>query len=311
MTFSFDSEIAALFARMGGMDGMPLPARDDVAALRKSAHENLAAAEALLPLDPEVKRRDFLVPTPDGSEILARWYERERPGSALVYFHGGGMLAGTVDLYDRFVANYVSQTGVPVLSVDYRYAPEHPGTTPAEDGFTALAWLVERADDFGLDSERIAIIGDSGGGGVAAGVGIAARDRGVRLARQILIYPMLDDRNLTPDPELAPFATWNWDNNYTGWHALLGEQLAGDDVSPLSSPSRLADFRGLAPAYIDVGELDIFRDESIRYALELYKAGVPTELHVRPGSPHGFDRVGDIEVARRSWEDRLRVIREL
>ena len=308
MAFSIDSEIAGFFAQAGGM---PVPARDDVATLRKSAHEGLAAVEALLPLHPEVKRRDFTVATPDGAEILARWYERERPGSALVYFHGGGMVAGTVGLYDRFVANYVSQAGVPVLSVDYRYAPEHPGTTPVEDGFTALTWLVERANDFGVDSERIAIIGDSGGGGVAAGVGIAARDRGVRLARQILIYPMLDDRNLTPDPELAPFAVWNWDNNYTGWHALLGEQLAGDHVSPLSSPSRLVDFRGLAPAYIDVGELDIFRDESVRYALELYKAGVSTELHVRPGAPHGFDRLGDIEVARGSWEDRLRVIREL
>jgi acetyl esterase/lipase len=110
------------------------------------------------------------------------------------------------------------------------------------------------------------------------------------VAKQILSYPMLDDRNTTPGAVPAELLTWSYDNNYTGWVTLLGDALARHDVSPVASPARLTNFAGLPPAYIDVGDLDIFRDESISYALGLAKAGVPIELHVHPGAPHGFER---------------------
>ena len=129
------------------------------------------------------------------------------------------------------------------------------------------------------------------------------------LARQILVYPMLDDRTTAPGPIPAEFVTWTYDSNYTGWHALLGEETGTETVSPIAAPGRLKDFTGLAPAYIEVGDLDIFRDEAIAYAGGLASAGVPIELHVHPGAPHGFERfVPNAALARRAMADRTRAI---
>jgi acetyl esterase/lipase len=129
------------------------------------------------------------------------------------------------------------------------------------------------------------------------------------VAKQILIYPMLDDRNTVPDPALVPLAGWFYDDNYTGWHALLGEKIGGEDVPGSAAPARAADLTGLAPAYVEVGVLDIFRDESIEYARRLAAAGTSVELHVHPGCPHGFDRIAaDADDVRRSRADRIRAL---
>ena len=138
---------------------------------------------------------------------------------------------------------------------------------------------------------------------------ILARDCGIALARQILVYPMLDDRNQTPDPGRAAYLTWTYDNNHTAWSAVLGDQLGTDRVSPVAVPARLANHAGLPPAYIDVGDLDIFRDEDIAYAQNLARAGVPIELHVHPGVPHGWERFApDAESAKRAMTDRARAV---
>jgi acetyl esterase/lipase len=155
-------------------------------------------------------------------------------------------------------------------------------------------------------------MGDSGGDAVAAGAAILARDHGVSLAKQILIYPMLDDRNVVPDELLTPTAVWTYDQNYTGWRALLGGDLGGPSVSPVASPARLTDFVGLASAYIQVPEHGIFRDEGIEYAHSLMRAGVSCELHVFPGAPHGFEWLSpETGVSRRAVADRMRVIESL
>lgn len=260
-----------------------------------------------------MRTTSFTTPASDGeAEIELRWYAKAgpAPGSAVVYAHGGGMIGGSLDLYDEVVSWYVSQTGVPLLSVGYRLAPEATSsTTLAEDVFTGLTWLAGHASGLGADPARIAVMGDSGGGGPAAAAAILARDRDVPLARQILIYPMLDDRNTTPGPVPPGLLTWTYDNNFTGWHALLGDEIGTEKVSPIAAPGRLTDFTGLAPAYIEVGDLDIFRDEAITYAGGLASAGVPVELHVHPGAPHGFERfVPDAAVAQRAMADRARAI---
>lgn len=316
MPFTLDAELTAMFAAVAAAGGEPVNAtpRGDALALRETSDAMLAAIGQMERPTPSVSRTDFDVTLADGSTILLRWYSRAQssPGSALVYAHGGGMICASVDLYDPLVGTYVEDTGVPILAVDFRMAPEHQGTTLVDDTFAGLMWLLEHADELGVDPARVAIMGDSGGGGIAAGVAIAARDAGVELAKQILIYPMLDDRNIEPDPHIAPFMSWTYDNNYTGWRALLGDAMGSDGVSPLAAPARLQDFSGLAPAFIDVGELDIFRDEGIRYASRLLAAGISCELHVRPGSPHSYDlmnRGGTI--AAEAWAERYRVIASL
>jgi acetyl esterase/lipase len=130
------------------------------------------------------------------------------------------MISGSVAIYDGPVSHYVSNSGVSMLAVDYRLAPEHPYPVPVEDCYAGLRWLAEHADELGVDPARIAVMGDSAGGGLAAAVALLARDRGgPDLAAQMLIYPMLDDRNTAPDPEIAPFAVWSYDDNITGWGA--------------------------------------------------------------------------------------------
>jgi acetyl esterase/lipase len=315
MAYAYDPEIAAVFAANAEeLANAPVAARGDWKSMREYGNVGLAAMSALAPPTPDVRVKAYSTTAPDGAAIELRWYTRndEAPGSAVVFAHGGGMVLGNLDVYDAVCARYVDTTGVPFLSVGYRLAPEATGTSLAEDTFAGLRWLLDHAAELGVDPGRVAIMGDSAGGGIAAGVAILARDRGVALARQILVYPMLDDRSLTPDPLLEPWLTWDYDGNFTGWSALLGDELGSETVSPVAAPARLTDFAGLAPAYLDVGELDLFRDEDLVYAQRLAQAGVPIELHVHPGAPHGFERIApDTQVARRAIDDRTRVIGSL
>ncbi|WP_307874097.1 MULTISPECIES: alpha/beta hydrolase [unclassified Frankia] len=289
-------------------------ARDDWKALRHTGETALAAFETASPAYPSVSRTNFQTTSRDGTQVALRWYASAGPapsvaGPAAVYLHGGGMISGTVKLYDRFVAAYVADGGVPMLAVDYRRAPEHPHPSPVEDSYAGVAWLAAHAHELGVDPDRIALMGDSAGGGLAAGTALLARDRNLAVAKQILIYPMLDDRNTVPDPALVPYASWTYDQNYTGWHALLGDQIGGESVPESAAPARGLDLAALPPAYIEVGELDIFRDEAIDYARRLAAASTSVELHVRPGCPHGYDRIDPtIDVARRSHADRLRAL---
>ncbi len=256
------------------------------------------------------------VTTSDGASLDLTWYHMpaSRPGSAVLYLHGGGMIFGLEHLgrvYDLAVRDYVATSGVPMLMVDYRIAPEHPHPTPVADCYAALRWLADNAAALGVDSTRIAMMGDSAGGGLAAAVCLLARDRGgPSVAAQLLIYPMLDDRAQVPDPQLLPFLTWNYDDNITGWGALLGESAGGASVSPYAAPARATDLTGLPATYIDVGDLDIFRNENIAYARRLSDAGVPTELHVHPGCPHAFEALArSADVSQRAIADRLRRLR--
>ncbi|MEV0275819.1 alpha/beta hydrolase [Streptomyces sp. NPDC050610] len=320
MSFALHPELVPAIAQRMAAGPPPPPAdRGDWRRLRADGEAGLAAAEAGLPESADIGRREFTTTSHEGARVSLRWYTPprsgetpEQPGPAVVHLHGGGMILGSVQLFDRTVAGYVAESRVPMLAVDYRRAPEHPHPAPVEDCWAGLAWLAEHAAELGVDPARIAVMGDSAGGGLAAGTALLARDRGVALARQILVYPMLDDRNTRPDPVLAPFTGWNWDYNYTGWHALLGDAVGTPDVPCAAAPARADDLTGLPTAYIEVGELDIFRDESLDYARRLTAAGVSTELHLHPGCPHGFDRLAPAaDIVRRSRADRLRVLRGL
>lgn len=308
---TMDSEVALALTKLAEAGPTPPIARGDWQALRAAGNAGQAYMAAITPASAGVVHTRYDVEVAGGASIELRWYQRgdHRPGSAVVYAHGGGMVLGSLDSYDSLLDWYVAETGVPFLSVGYRLAPESSGTTLAEDVYAALTWMHEHAADLGVDTDRIAIMGDSGGGAPAAGAAILARDRGVQLAKQILVYPMLEDRNVDPDPALAPFATWSYDNNWTAWTAVLGDRRGAPDVSPIVAPARLLNAAGLAPTYLEVGDLDIFRDEDIAYAATLAGHNVPMELHVRPGAPHGFDRLApEAAVSRRAFGERVRVI---
>ena len=317
MTFTLDAQVAAVLAAAFAQNGPPpAPPAGDVAGRRLALDVMLRYFNnEAQPVAGEIDISDHRVPTPDGATLLARWYRRpsSETAAAVLYLHGGGMILGSVPIFDGPVSRYVARTGVPMLSLEYRLAPEHPHPVPVEDAYAGLAWLAGHAAELGVDPGRIAVMGDSAGGGLAAGVAILSRDRkGPAVARQLLIYPMLDDRTTVPDPHIAPFAGWSYDDNATGWNALLGPGHEDREVDPSAAPGRLRDAAGLPAAYIEVGQLDVFRDEALRYALTLSQAGVPAELHLHPGVPHEYDAIAfDADVSRRAQSDRERVLRSL
>lgn len=316
MPLSLDSEIAAALQKMMG-DGPPPepPPPGDVAGRRAMFESWMGQVSSMLPKVADVTTHDVATRSADGTPVQLRWYEKNggTKGPAVLYLHGGGTILGSVDTYDSVVRTYVSQSSVPMLSVDYRLAPESPHPLPVEDCYAGLTYLAEHAASLEVDPKRIAVMGESAGGGLATAIAMLARDRnGPVPAKQILIYPMLDDRNIEPDPRLAPFALWTYDDNITGWRGLLGARFGQDDVPATAAPARATDVNDLPPAYIEVGQLDIFCNEDIAYALELSRAGVPVELHVHAGAPHGFELVAPAsKVAQRSTRDRLRVLQTL
>ena len=307
-----DPDILAILGPIG--QGPPV---GDIETRRKNLAEGFAAQEASADTVPGVERTDVVTAAADGTELKLSWYRNttaEPRGSAVLYLHGGGFIVPLLPAYDGMMRAYTKATGVPMLVVDYRVAPEHPHPTPVEDCYVALRWLADNAAERGVDPTRIAVMGESAGGGLTAAVALMARERGgPALKQQLLIYAMLDDRTVGPDPNLPPeYLVFNYDDNLTGWGALLGSERAGENVSPYAAPARATDLSGLPDAYIDVGVLDILRDENIDYARRLMAAGVSTELHVLPGLPHGFDMVApNAEATQRVMAHRLRRLTNL
>ena len=306
-----DPELLAALRRSGTI-GEPAPAVGDVEIRRKNLTAGMAGAAAAREPVPGIERTDVSIATSDGAKLRLSLYSSamgDAPGSAVLYLHGGGFIVPLLPIYDGLMRNYTKRTGVPMVLVDYRVAPEYPHPIPLEDCYTALCWLADNATELGVNLQRIAVMGESAGGGLAAGVALLARDRGgPALAQQLLIYAMLDDRTIGPDPQLPPeYLVFSYDDNRTGWGALLGPAYHRGDVSPYAAPARASDLSGLPETYVDVGDLDILRDESIEYARRLIAAGIPTELHVIPGLPHGFDMLApDAVVTQRVVATRLR-----
>ncbi|MGO8793238.1 MAG: alpha/beta hydrolase fold domain-containing protein [Candidatus Sulfotelmatobacter sp.] len=179
-----------------------------------------------------------------------------------------------------------------VVSVDYRLAPETHFPGSLEDNYAALRWLYTNADTLGIDRKRIAIGGESAGGGHAAALAIAARDRKeFPILFQLLIYPMLDDRtgSTRPVPPGIGEFVWNATSNRFGWTSLLGVPAGSPTVPAGAVPARVENVAGLPPAFISVGAIDLFAGEDIEYGRRLLEAGVPTELHVIPGAYHGYN----------------------
>ncbi|WP_240498113.1 alpha/beta hydrolase [Williamsia sp. 1135] len=222
------------------------------------------------------------------------------PGPALLWIHGGGYVIGTAAQDDKICQRFADEVGLIVASVDYRLAPEFGFPTPAEDCYAALEWLAARGD---VDPARIAIGGASAGGGLAATVAAFARDRGeITPAFQLLVYPMLDDRTAAPD---RLHRLWDVTSNQFGWAAYIGSESAD-----AAAPARRTDLTGLAPAWIGVGSLDLFRDEDEAYAKRLEAAGVPVTFTVIAGAFHGFDAILKSGVGRKFFDEQCEVLQK-
>ncbi|WP_329408884.1 alpha/beta hydrolase [Nocardia vinacea] len=211
------------------------------------------------------------------------------PAPGLLFIHGGGYIIGTAAMGDSFCRRVANRLGVVAASVEYRLAPEHPFPTPLEDCYAALRWLTDQPD---VDSERIALAGESAGGGLAAALALLARERAeVRPVLQVLSYPMLDDRTTErTDIDHRGLRLWSPRSNRFGWHSYLGPAASGA-APPLAAPARYENLSGVCPAWIGVGTNDLFHDENIAYAERLRRAGAPCTVHVVPGAYHGFDLI--------------------
>ena len=181
-----------------------------------------------------------------------------------------------------------------IVSVQYRLAPETRFPGPLEDAYAGLKWLHGNAAALGVDPGRIVVMGESAGGGLAAMLTIAARDRGeVPVAFQALIYPMLDDRtgSSRPVPPHIGQLIWTAESNRKGWQALLGRRPGAATQPEGAVPARVKNLKGLPPTFIGVGSIDLFVNEDVEFARRLIDADVPTELLVIPGAFHGFQLI--------------------
>ena len=217
--------------------------------------------------------------------------DRIEPVPALYFIHGGGMVLGDFRCGIDEKIEWADELGTALVSVDYRLAPENRHPAPIDDCYAGLSWLAASAQAIGVDPNRIVIVGESAGGGLAAALALLARDRGgPALFGQILICPMLDDRNDSLSSlQMAGLGIWDRISNETGWAALLGDAHGGPVVSPYASPARAADLSKLPPTFIDVGSAETFRDEDVEYASRIWASGGIAELHVWGGGWHGFD----------------------
>lgn len=304
MAYAYDPELAPWIAMIPDVDF------SDITAMRNADESLLAHLPTYEPPVPLTMREMV------ASGVPVRVYAPEDqvgPLPGLVYLHGGGFVLGSAEMFSGDAERVAAEVGAVVVSVDYRLAPEHPFPTPLEDCYTALTWTAESAAELGIDPSRLAIGGESAGGGLAAGTALLARDRGgPALCFQFLGIPELDDRLDTPsmrayvDTPLwhRPAAEFSWDS-YLGGAGIRGT----DVVSPYAAPARAEDLSGLPPAYVTTCQFDPLRDEGIDYAQRLAQAGVPTELVLYPGTFHGSGLVQDAAVTRRMTEAQIAALR--
>jgi acetyl esterase/lipase len=296
---------ALLEALPGGFNAVPgiVERRATVAAV-------LATIE--VPPNPRVASQDRAVPGPAGApEIGVRIYRPVAATGALpgIYFiHGGGMVLGDIEGEDAVATMLCDQVGAVVVSVEYRLAPEHPHPAPVEDCYAGLVWTAANAAELGIDPDRLGVYGGSAGGGLTIATSMLARDRGGPSLRfQMPIYPMIDDRNESGSShEITDIGIWDRSANLEAWAWYLG----GAEADRYAAPARAQDLSGLPPTFIDVGTVDMFRDEDIAFAARLMQAGVPTELQVNPGAYHASEVFApDAALSGRIWARRVEALR--
>ena len=280
----------------GGMLGREMPPLPPELAAVTCTERFIPGA----PGDPDVRVLHYVPPG-----------DAAAPRPAVLEIHGGGYIIGNAEMGDVFNRVTALELGCVVVSVDYRLAPETPWPGSLNDNYAALCWLAGNAAELGVDPARIAISGGSAGGGHAAALALHARNnKGPAICFQLIDYPMLDDRTCV-HPEPHPYTgefVWTAEHNHLGWKSLLGAEPGSDGVHETAAPARAEDLSGLPPAFISIGTLDLFLEESLEYTRRLTRAGVPVELYVVPGAYHGSGMAADAPQSRQVTQLRMQAL---
>ena len=287
----------------------PLDLTPETVVQVRAEREAIAKAQ-MPPLPPEVSIvQEYAPGRPGHPDVRMKIYRtpsdrKDRP--AILHLHGGGYVLGSPEANAPIGCAWAKGMDAVVVAPAYRLAPEtsYPGNV--EDAYAALAWIYANAKQLGIDTSKIAVAGESAGGGLAAALALLVRDRKeFSFCHQQLIFPMLDDRT-TIRADLSPMYgefVWTREKNRFGWKSLLGADPGSHDVSPYAAAARAEDLSGLPPTFISTGALDLFTEENLDYARRLMAAGVPVELHVYPGAPHGFMWVPQARVSKQYLRD--------
>lgn len=309
----FDHEVAQAL-RQRAAEVVTAMTAEDILPLR---------ARGELPVDDDLTRdgtydvTEHTAPGPDGDVpvlLLRPTSPAAAPHPVLLHLHGGGLVMGDERSDGPGMLELAAGSDAAVVSVRYRLAPEHRYPAAVEDAYAALLWVVDQADLLGLDANRVVLSGVSAGGGLAAALALLVRERGgPALLGQMLVCPMLDDRNDSGSAvQMEGHGSWDRTANATAWAAYLGPAAGGRTVPETAAPARATDLGGLPPAFVDVGSAETFRDECVDYAARIWACGGEAELHVWPGGCHAFDffepsaRLSlDARGARARWLRRL------
>ena len=246
-----------------------------------------------LPHDSKVKVYDQFIQNSDGTKLRLRIYDpivRTRNAPGILWIHGGGFIMGTPEESEERYLRFALELAAVVIAVDYRLAPEHPYPAAIQDCYSALNWLFENAPTLGVNRDKFAVVGASAGAGLAASLSIMTRDKkGPKIAFQMLLYPMLDDRGITESSNMTlDDRLWTKKLDKIAWNHYIGH-VKEEDRNSYMAPAREKNLSALPPTYSFIGELDIFLDDTIIFVQRLLQAGVPTEFHIYPGCIHAFE----------------------
>ncbi|MDC0188191.1 alpha/beta hydrolase [bacterium] len=284
----------------------------DIKERRNVINSLISIMTAELPPIDNIVKEDRNISAPDALlELVVRIYKPTQVSGSLpgiFFIHGGGMIMGSIETENHKAAMLCKTIQSIVVSVEYRLAPENPHPAQVQDCYEALVWMSKNAAELGFDTDRLAIVGGSAGGGLAIATALMARDQKFpKLIFQMANYPMIDDRNETPSSkEITDVGIWDRKANIEAWDWYLG----GKNADEYAAPARALDLSGLPPTFIDVGELDLFRDEDIEFAKRLLQAGVSTELHVYPGAYHASESFApEAELSKQIWTKRIEALK--
>lgn len=253
------------------------------------------SAKTVLAGVPHMQHAEYVADSLDGPVTLSAFSSKSstnRSRPAVYIIHGGGQIAGNRFSATDSLIGFFEGIDIVAISVEYRLAPEYPAPAALNDSYAGLVWVADHAAELGIDPAQIMILGGSGGGPIAAGCSLLARQNQhptLNLLAQMLLTPMLDDRGQTVSAkQFEHVGPWCGVTNQMAWDCVLGQDRPAQ-VDYMVAPARATDLTGLPPTFIDVGEAEVFRDEAVAYASLLWKYGVSTELHVWRGAFHGFE----------------------